>query len=77
MIALPVIFDTSIYIPYLREEAYTDLIESMIRTARVRLSTVVLSELYAGTRSARDKVDLDVIYRTYQYFRHFFGGTFL
>ncbi len=61
-----VVFDTSIYIPYLRGGAYTALIENANRTARVRLSTVVLSELYAGTRSARDKVDLDVVHRSYQ-----------
>jgi len=61
-----VLFDTSIYIPYLRGEAYTTLIEGAVRIGRVRLSTVVLAELYAGTRSAQDKVDLDVTLRAYQ-----------
>jgi len=61
-----VLFDTSVYIPYLRGEAYTALIEGTVRTGQVRLSTVVLAELYAGTRSARDKADLDVALRAYQ-----------
>jgi predicted nucleic acid-binding protein len=55
----PVLFDTSIYIPYLRGEAYTSLIAAASRAGTVRLSTVVLTELYAGTRSRRDKQDLD------------------
>jgi predicted nucleic acid-binding protein len=58
-----VLFDTSIYIPHLRGEAYTALLEEASRTGLVRLSAVVLGELYAGTRSARDKADLkDVPY---------------
>jgi predicted nucleic acid-binding protein len=61
-----VLFDTSIYIPYLRGEAYTTLIEGTMRTGQMRMSTVVLAELYSGTRSARDKADLDVALRAYQ-----------
>ena len=61
-----VLFDTSIYIPYLRGEAYTALIEGAVRTGQIRLSSVVLAELYAGTRSAQDKRDLDVALRAYQ-----------
>lgn len=61
-----VLFDTSIYIPHLRGEAYTTLLEEAVRTGSVRLSAVVLGELYAGTRSARDKADLDIVLRTYQ-----------
>jgi predicted nucleic acid-binding protein len=61
-----VLFDTSIYIPYLRGEAYTVLIEDAVRRGSVRLSVVVLGELYAGTRSARDKADLDIVLRAYQ-----------
>jgi predicted nucleic acid-binding protein len=61
-----ILFDTSIYVPYLRGEAYTTLIEGAVRTGRVRLSTVVLAELYAGTRSTQDKADLDVALRAYQ-----------
>lgn len=61
-----VLFDTSVYIPYLRGEAYAALIEGKTRTGQVRLSSVVLAELYAGTRSARDKADLDVVLRAYR-----------
>lgn len=60
------LFDTSIYIPYLRGEAYAALIEGATRTGQVRLSSVVLAELYAGTRSARDKADLDAVLRAYR-----------
>ena len=60
------LFDTSIYIPYLRGEAYTDLIERALQTGQVYLSSVVLAELYAGTRSARDKADLDIVRQSYQ-----------
>ncbi|HEX7406827.1 MAG TPA: PIN domain-containing protein [Candidatus Binatia bacterium] len=66
MTARPVLFDTSIYIPHLRGEAYTALIGNAVRSARVRLSAVVLAELYAGTRSPRDKADLDIVRRGYQ-----------
>ena len=62
----PVVFDTSVYIPYLRGEAYTALIERAVHARRVRLSAVVLGELYAGTRSPQDKADLDVVTRVYQ-----------
>lgn len=62
----PAVFDTSVYIPYLRGEAYTALIERAVQAGRVRLSAVVLGELYAGTRSPQDKVDLDVVTRVYQ-----------
>jgi predicted nucleic acid-binding protein len=61
-----VLFDTSIYIPYLRREAYSALIEGAVRTGQVRLSVVVLAELYAGTRSPQDKADLDAVLRAYQ-----------
>jgi predicted nucleic acid-binding protein len=42
------------------------LIERAVNAGRVRLSAVVLGELYAGTRSPRDKADLDVVTRVYQ-----------
>lgn len=61
-----ILFDSSIYIPYLRGEAYAALIERAARTAQVRLSAVVLAELYAGTRSAKDKENLDVARRVYR-----------
>jgi predicted nucleic acid-binding protein len=62
----PIVFDTSVYIPYLRGEAYTALIERAVHAGRVRLSAVVLGELYAGTRSPQDKADLDVVTQAYQ-----------
>jgi predicted nucleic acid-binding protein len=63
--ARPVVFDTSIYIPYLRREAYRDLVENQTRRGRNRLSSVVLQELYAGTRSAVDKRLLDDLNRSF------------
>ena len=54
-----VVFDTSIYIPYFRREAYRSLIETQTRRGRNRLSSVVLQELYAGTQSLIDKRLLD------------------
>ncbi len=59
------LFDTSVYIPYLRSEAYGALLERAARSGRVRVSSVVLSELYAGTRTAQDKADLDTVSRSY------------
>jgi predicted nucleic acid-binding protein len=56
----PVLFDTSVYIPFLRGEAYATLIEEAVRSRRVRLSSVVWAELYAGARSRADKRDLDL-----------------
>jgi predicted nucleic acid-binding protein len=60
------VFDSSIYIPYLRGQAYANLVEPAGRSACVRLSSVVVAELYAGTRSARDKADLDAVVRAYR-----------
>lgn len=70
MIRRPLCFDTSVFVPYLRGEAYRTVVERTARTGRLRLSAVVLAELYAGTRSARDKVDLDVIERSYRTLGH-------
>jgi predicted nucleic acid-binding protein len=61
----PVVFDTSIYIPYVRREAYRNLVETQTRLGRNRLSSVVLQELYAGTRSAADKRLLDDLDRAF------------
>jgi predicted nucleic acid-binding protein len=61
----PLLFDTSIYIPFLRAEAYSDLLDRATRSGRLRMSAVVLSELYAGTRAPRDKADLDTVFRSY------------
>lgn len=55
----PVVFDTSIYIPYFRRQAYRSLVETQTRRGRNRLSSVVLQELYVGARSISDKRLLD------------------
>jgi len=60
-----VVFDTSIYIPYFRGEAYRDLVESETRRGGNRVSSVVLQELYAGTRSPADKRLLDDLNRAF------------
>jgi predicted nucleic acid-binding protein len=60
-----VLFDTSVYIPYLRAEAYGALIDGSVRAGRVLLSAVVLAELYVGARSPQDKADLDAVLRGY------------
>jgi len=57
------LFDTSVLIPYFRGWAYAALIERSILDNRLWLSSVVLQELYAGTRSDLDKKDLDRIDR--------------
>jgi len=59
------VFDTSIYIPYFRREAYRSLIEIQTRKGRNRLSSVVLQELYAGARSPTDKRLLDGLNRAF------------
>ncbi len=61
----PVVFDTSIYIPYFRREAYRSLVETQTRKGRNRISSVVLEELYAGTRSPADKRLLDSLNQTF------------
>lgn len=62
-----VVFDTSVYIPYFRREAYRALIETQTRRGRNRLSSVVLLELYAGVRSPTDKRVLDGLNREFTY----------
>lgn len=61
----PIVFDTSIYIPYFRREAYRSLIETQTRRGRNRLSSVVIQELYAGTQSPSDKRLLDGLNRDF------------
>lgn len=61
-----VVFDTSIYIPYLRGEAYNGLVERAVQSGRACQSAIVLCELYAGTRSRRDKTDLDIVRQRYR-----------
>ena len=70
-----IVFDSSVYVPYLRGQAYAGFVEPAGRSARVRLSVVVLAELYANARSARDKADLDVVVRAYRSLGYFLGVT--
>lgn len=60
------LFDTSVLIPVIRGEAYEDLFYRALRSGRARMSAVVMQELYAGSRSARDKRDLDGIRDVFQ-----------
>ena len=53
------LFDTSVYIAYIRRKAYSDLVDRATETGRVVLSSVVAMELYAGARSAAEKRLLD------------------
>jgi predicted nucleic acid-binding protein len=66
MTVRPVLFDTSVYVPYLRREAYGDLLARAVRARRTVVSAVVAAELYAGTRTAADKADLDVLVRGHE-----------
>lgn len=60
-----IVFDTSVYVPYYRGEAYRDYVRRETSRGRVRLCSVVLQELYAGTRSPQDTRDLKVIERAF------------
>lgn len=55
------LFDSSILIPWLRSRQYDDWVTTAFHGRQFVLSTVVGMELYAGTRSRRDKQDLDSI----------------
>lgn len=57
----PLLFDTSILIPLIREEAYETLFQWALRAGRARLSSVVMQELYAGARTPADKRNYDGI----------------
>lgn len=67
MIQRLVVFDTSIYIPYYRGEAYYVYVRRETLRGRVRLCSVVLQELYAGIRSPRMKEDLDATARAFEH----------
>lgn len=54
-----VLFDTSIYIAYIRRRQYGELMDRATEGGRVVLSSVVTMELYAGARSATEKRLLD------------------
>lgn len=53
------IFDSSVLIPWLRDGSYDQLVTASFTSRQFVLCTVVWMELYAGTRSANDKRDLD------------------
>jgi predicted nucleic acid-binding protein len=55
----PIVADTTIFIRYLRSGAGEDFIQQEIATRRLWLSSVVVGELYAGTRSPDDARSLD------------------
>jgi len=49
------LFDTSVYISYIRRKEHSDLVDRAIENGRVVLSSVVAMELYAGARSTAEK----------------------
>jgi predicted nucleic acid-binding protein len=53
------LFDTPVYISYIRKKEHSDLVDWAIESGRVVLSSVVAMELYAGARSAAEKRLLD------------------
>jgi len=53
------LFDTSVYIAYIRKKAYSNFVDRATESGRVVLSSVVAMELYAGARSAAEKRLLD------------------
>lgn len=53
------LFDTSVYIAYIRRKEYSDLVDRATESGRVVLSSVVAMELYAGARSVTEKRLLD------------------
>jgi predicted nucleic acid-binding protein len=58
-----VVPDTTFWIPPLRNLARAQHLPQELRGYTVYLSSVVAHELYAGTRSAQDKRDLDQLIR--------------
>jgi len=53
------LFDTSVYIAYIRKKEYSELVDRATESGRVVLSSVVAMELYAGARSVAEKRLLD------------------
>jgi predicted nucleic acid-binding protein len=53
------LFDTSVYIAYIRGKEYSELVDRATESGRVVLSSVVAMELYAGARSVAEKRLLD------------------
>jgi predicted nucleic acid-binding protein len=53
------LFDTPVYISYIRRKEHSDLVDRAIESGRVVLTSVVAMELYAGAGSAAEKRLLD------------------
>lgn len=53
------LFDTSVYVAYIRRKECAELVDRATESGRVVLSSVVAMELYAGARSAAEKRLLD------------------
>lgn len=67
----PLLFDAGIYIRYSRGERYFWLGEDAGVFQRTILTAVVAAELYAGTRSRREKLALDELCRAHRALGHF------
>ena len=67
----PLLFDTGVYIRLSRREDYLWLREDAAVFQRTVLTAVVASELYAGTRSQREKRDLDDLCQAHHALGHF------
>ncbi len=61
------LFDSSVYIRYIRSGWYPWLFETENLVLRTMLTVVVAAELYAGARSREDKKELDIVWRRHQY----------
>jgi predicted nucleic acid-binding protein len=66
----PLLFDTGMYIRFIRGEAYLWLGEDARVFQRTILTAVVAAELYAGTRSRREKRALDELCRAHRALGH-------
>jgi predicted nucleic acid-binding protein len=53
------LFDTNVYIAYIRGKEYSELVDRATESGRVVLSSVVAMELYAGACSVAEKRLLD------------------
>lgn len=53
------LFDTSVYIAYIRNKEHSELVDRATENGKVVLSSVVAMELYAGARSPAEKKLLD------------------
>lgn len=53
------LFDTTVYIAYIRRKEYSELVDRATQSGRVVLSSIVAMELYAGARSVAEKRLLD------------------